>query len=159
VIVQELALASLSFTLSAMLTAYAPIVVAVHVAANAVWIGSIMCVGTLIGRARLAADCSEVGALALRLYRIYAMPAFIISFLAGAARIGMTPRAYTHELWLHVKLGFALFVIVLHHVIGARAKRLAQGDRDAASGGGVLAFTVFVCATATVGLAVTKMLP
>ena len=42
--------------------------VAVHVLANTVWIGSLLAEAVLIGRARLMADRIEIGALVRRIW-------------------------------------------------------------------------------------------
>ena len=57
-----------------------------------------------------------------------AAPAFGISFVCGLARMLKTTDYYIHAHWFHGKLLFAFVVIGLHHVIGARARRLAQNS-------------------------------
>jgi putative membrane protein len=102
-----------------------------------------------------AADVSVVGGLARAVHGRLAAPAFMSSFAAGLIVILLAPRVYAHLPWLHAKLLFALVVIALHHVIGARARRAAGGDRAAANVtalGGV----VFVCAAVAVFLGVVK---
>jgi putative membrane protein len=133
--------------------------VAVHLLADVVWIGSLLSVGMLVARAPWMADASEVGALARRLYVTLAVPAFLVSLATGAARILMTPQMYAHAPWLHVKLTFALALIVLHHLIGGRARRVAAGKGKAGSGTGWIAALVFLCAAGAVLLGVTKSLP
>ncbi|MDP8999208.1 MAG: CopD family protein [Myxococcota bacterium] len=133
--------------------------VAAHVVANVVWIGAILSVAVLAGRGPLSADPVEVGTLAKRVYVSLAVPAFLVSFAAGAARIALQPRAYAHLPWMHAKLTLALVVIVLHHMIGARARRVANGDGNAGRGAGLLAATIFVGAAGAVLLGVAKSLP
>ncbi len=133
--------------------------VAAHVLANVVWIGALLAVALLIGRARFLADSAEVGALARQVYLRLAVPAFLVSFVAGVSRIALAPAVYAHLPWMHVKLTFALGVIGLHHVIGARARRLANGDGQAGKGVGALATVAFVCAAGAVFLGVAKSLP
>lgn len=135
------------------------LLVAAHVTANVVWIGAILSVALLVGRARFMADAAEVGALARRVYLRLAMPAFVVSFVAGVARIALAPAVYAHLPWMHLKLTFALVAIGLHHVIGARARRVANGDAQASRGVGALATITLFCAAGAVVLGVAKSLP
>ncbi|MGD0678950.1 MAG: CopD family protein [Polyangiaceae bacterium] len=135
------------------------LLVAAHVLANVVWIGALLAVALLVGHAPWTADPAEVGRLARRVHVRLAAPAFFLSFAAGALRIALTPTAYAHLYWMHAKLTFALVVIVLHHVIGARAKRVADGKAEAAAGVNVLGIVTFVCAAGAVLLGVAKALP
>jgi putative membrane protein len=129
------------------------------VLANVVWIGALLAVAALVGRAPFVAEPAEVGVLARRVYWQFAVPGFIASFVAGVARIALMPQAYAHLYWMHAKLGLALVVIVLHHVIGARARRVARGQAEAGSGAGFLSFVVFLCVAGAVFLGVTKTFP
>lgn len=133
--------------------------VAAHVLANVVWIGSLLAECLLIGRARFMADGAEVGGLARRVHTRLAVPAFLASFGFGIARIAQDPRVYLHLPWMHVKLAFAAGVIVLHHVIGARSRRVAAGALVEGSGGPFIGAVVFLCAAVAVLLGVAKQLP
>ena len=128
---------------------------ALHVAANVVWIGSILAVGRVIevneGDAKLR------GALALKVYKGLAVPAFGLSFVAGAAQLPLNLDYYfvrTH--FMHAKLLFALVVIGLHHVVGARAKKVANGDAAAAAAVPSLTIGILVATVIVVFLAVMK---
>ena len=97
-----------------------------HVVGNVFWIGSIVAVGMLL--LAEAADPKTRGELARGLYLRIAVPAFAVSLTAGLTRLLMdTSYYFTEHHWMHGKLAFALGVIALHHVIGARAKKLAAG--------------------------------
>ena len=135
------------------------LLVAIHVLANVVWIGSILSVATIAGRAPLSADPAEAGIIARRVYTRLAAPAFAASFLAGLGRIILDPRAYAHMPWMHAKLTLAFVVIVLHHIIGARARRVSEGNDKAGRGLGTLAVVTLVCAAGAVMLGVAKTLP
>jgi putative membrane protein len=114
------------------MTSAGPILVAIHVTANVVWIGSILAVGRLLAAAE--GDAKIRGVLARRVYRSLAVPAFATSFVAGALRLALSPDYYfvaTH--FMHAKLLLALVVIALHHVIGGRAKKAAAAAGDAAA--------------------------
>ncbi len=133
--------------------------VAGHVLANVVWIGALLSECILIGRARFLADGAEVGGLARRVHTRLAVPAFLASLAFGVARIAGDPRLYLHLPWMHVKLLFAAGVIVLHHVIGGRARRVAGGALQDGSGGPFIGAVVFLCAAVAVLLGVAKQLP
>jgi putative membrane protein len=97
-----------------------------HVAGNIVWIGSILAVGLILAGTR--GESPTRGQIALDVYRRLAVPAFVVSFLCGAGRLSLSMRYYLKEHhWMHAKLLLALGVIGLHHVIGARAKKMASG--------------------------------
>ncbi|MEZ4445652.1 MAG: CopD family protein [Polyangiaceae bacterium] len=100
-----------------------------HVTANLFWLGGIVAVAIIL----LASDGSDQtrGALGHRVYMRIAVPAFVLSFVLGFGRLGLDASAYMKQGWFHAKLLFALIVIGLHHVIGARAKKMAAGDADA----------------------------
>ena len=135
------------------------VLVAVHVFSNVVWIGSILSVALLVGRARFMADGAEIGGLARRVYTRLAVPAFLGSFVFGLTRFVMGIGAYAHMPWMHAKLTLALGIIALHHIIGARAKRAASGQAKASGGTTGLMVALLVCAAGVVWLAVAKQLP
>ena len=114
------------------------LLVTLHVMANLVWIGAIASVGWLTRHAGALADGKErEGARAVSrvayelLYKRVAVPAFGISFVCGLARLFKTTDYYMHAPWFHAKLLFAFVVIGLHHVLGARARRMAQAAATA----------------------------
>ena len=102
----------------------ATLFIALHVMANLVWIGSIASVGWLVAAASKESDRSSA-VLARGLYLRVAVPSFLASFLMGLFRVLQAPAYYMHLHWFHGKLAFALGVIALHHVIGAKSTRLA----------------------------------
>jgi len=132
---------------------------AAHVTANVVWIGAILAVAAFGAGAASSAAPAEIGGLARRVYTRLTLPAFAVSFLAGLGRILLDPRSYAHMPWMHAKLTLALVVIALHHVIGARVRRIAKGQADAGRGLGLLALATLVCAAGAVMLGVAKSLP
>jgi putative membrane protein len=140
-------------------TALPTALVAVHVLANVVWIGAILSVALTLGRAGSTKDPAGVAGLARYLYERLAVPAFVTSFGAGVLRIALAPSFYAHMPWFHAKLTFALVIIALHHVIGARAKRAAAGTPDAAKGVSTLGVVTFAAAALTVFLGVAKSFP
>jgi len=136
--------------------------VALHLFANLVWIGSITVVGWLVvtasgpakpttpadGALELALKTDERSAasqLARVIYLRLATPAFVLSFLFGLGRLAMDPGAYMHMHWFHAKLTAALGVIAIHHVIGARAKRLAAGSMQVRGTSAILFGALLAC--------------
>jgi putative membrane protein len=126
------------------------LLVVLHVTANMVWIGSIAAVGWLIAAASQARqeaqapsapeapDQATEAVLARSLYLRVATPAFLVSFVCGGLRLGLDASTYMHLHWFHAKLTAVLVVIVLHHVIGAKARKVAAGSMQAGRGGGIL---------------------
>src|SRR5690242_2164280 len=116
-----------------------------HVSGNLVWIGSILAVAVVI--LSPGGTTKQGGEIALAIYKRLAVPAFVISFVCGAVRLGLDPAHYlrVHH-WMHAKLPLALAVIGIHHVIGARAKKLAQGTVQDAGPTAILAIALAVSA-------------
>jgi putative membrane protein len=134
------------------------LLLALHVMANCVWIGAIASVGWLLAAAAKAGDRSSA-VLARGLYRTIATPAFLVSFAAGLLRVLLDPSYYMHLHWFHGKVTFALVVIALHHVIGARAKRAsdpAGESMQAGKSGGILAGALLAFAFLTVVFVIFK---
>lgn len=129
--------------------------VAAHVAANLVWIGSILSVALALvsraGEGRVAAQ------IAYELYRKLAMPAFVVSFVTALTRLLASVDLYFVETkYMHGKLLFAVIVIGLHHVIGARAKAVATGRRSAPGPVGVWALLLAISAVAATLFVILK---
>jgi len=117
----------------------------VHVAANLVWIGSAIAMGLL-----LTAKDGEPkvrGALARRIYMMAAVPAFGVSILAGGIRTAMDFKYYfVQHHWMHGKLLFVVIVIAIHHILGARARKMAAGSMQEAGPSGMLTVVLAVSA-------------
>ena len=141
------------------------VVVALHVFAVILWIGSIASAGWLLAN-RKSAPTPEQGKaaaeLALGLYRRVAAPAFVLAFAAGLVRVLLDPEAYLKAHWFHGKLTLALVIIGLHHVLGARAAKAsngaskAAGDESQAGPEGILTGALVLCALGVVVLVVLK---
>lgn len=137
------------------------LLVATHVMANVVWIGAIASVGWLVRR---AADPSlgeterkTLGQAAYRLlYQRAAAPAFAASFLLGVARLLESPKGYFSQHWFHGKLFFALVVIGLHHVVGAKAKKADGGSSQGLESSAILTGALLAATFLTVVFAVMK---
>ena len=116
-----------------------------HIVGNIVWIGSILAVAAAItGK---GGDAKVRGELGLRIYRLLSVPAFVLSFFAGTARLLMDTKYYLSEHhWMHGKLLFALVVIGIHHVVGGRAKKLARGTVQDAGATATMAVVLLVSA-------------
>ncbi len=108
-----------------------PVLVAVHIFANMVWIGSIATVGLILST-NLLGNSSERGRLALWPYRCLAVPAFLLSLILGIACLILDPTKSILKIpSMHAKLTLAVGVIALHHWIGIAARRTATGRRVA----------------------------
>jgi protoporphyrinogen IX oxidase len=126
-----------------------------HVVGNLVWIGAILAVGvTILGK---AGDAKTRGEIALGIYMRLAVPAFVTSFVFGMARLLSDPSYYLKQHhWMHAKLLLALIVIALHHVIGARAKKLARGTVQDAGPAAILTAVLAVAAVGAAFFAIYK---
>lgn len=128
----------------------------IHVAANLVWIGSILAVVVVLQSS--GADDKTRGTLALAIYRRLAVPAFSISFLGGMIRLLLDTSGYLKQHhWMHPKLTVALVVIALHHVIGGRAKKIAAGEAAPSGALTGLAAGLFLCAVGAAFFAIFKV--
>src|SRR5688572_19036866 len=137
------------------MTALYQLLVAFHVAANLVWIGAILSVSVaLVSR---AADGRAGAQIAYELYRKLAVPAFVVSFVCALTRLMLSLELYFVETkYMHGKLLFAVIVIALHHVIGARAKAMSTGRRSSPGPVGVLALLLLVSAVAATLFVILK---
>lgn len=137
------------------MSAVAPLLVFLHVAANVVWIGSILSVAVILNSP--AADSKMRGALGAEVYRKLAVPAFVLSFVAGVSRLAMdTGYYFSATKFMHGKLFLALVVIGLHHAIGGRAKKLASGTTSDSGGVLTLGIALAVAAVGAVFFAILK---
>lgn len=130
------------------------IVVALHVFAVVLWIGSIASAGWLLANRASAptpAQSHAAAELALGIYRRVAAPAFVLAFATGVVRI-LLDTSLLHAHWLHGKLTLALVVIGLHHVLGARAARAARATGEADAGADQVAKAARVAGMLTAGL-------
>jgi len=134
---------------------FANFLVVLHVTANLVWIGAIASVGWLTAAASKANDASAA-TLARNLYLRAAVPAFLASFVFGGSRLLLDPAYYMHLHWFHAKLTAALAIIALHHVIGARAKKVAGGSMQEGRVGGILVGALLACAFLSVACVLLK---
>jgi uncharacterized membrane protein len=135
------------------------VVMAAHVLANLVWIGALLAEVVLLGPAPWLADPAEAGTLARRVHTRLAIPAFLASVGAGLVRLVPSRHAYAAMPWMYAKLVFALGLIVLHHIIGARSRRVARGSVRSAQGAGNLGWLTLLFAAGAVLFAIAKSTP
>jgi protoporphyrinogen IX oxidase len=127
-----------------------------HVSGNLVWIGSILAVGVVM--VSTVVESKVRGKLASDIYRRLAVPAFIVAFVAGMARLLLDPGYYlAQHHWMHPKLLLAFGVIALHHVIGARARKMALGSVQERGPAGILTVALAVAALGAAFFAVLKI--
>ncbi len=126
-----------------------------HVAGNLVWIGSVVAMGFLLTLKE--GDPKVRGGLARAIHLKLAMPAFTVSFVAAVIRTGMDLKGYfvLHH-WMHGKLLFALAAIALHHVLGARARKMQAGSMQEGGPSGMLTIVFSVSAIVAAFFAVTR---
>ena len=137
------------------MTALYQALVAAHVAANLVWIGSILSVALSLSSG--AVDGRAAAQIAYELYRKLAIPAFVVSFVTALTRLLLSTQLYFVETkYMHGKLLFAVIVIGLHHVIGGRAKAVAAGRRSSPGPVGVLALLLLISAVAATLFVILK---
>ena len=137
------------------MTALYQALVAAHVAANLVWIGSILSVA--LSLSSRAVDGRAAAQIAYELYRKLAIPAFVVSFVTALTRLLLSTQLYFVETkYMHGKLLFAVIVIGLHHVIGGRAKAVAAGRRSSPGPVGVLALLLLISAVAATLFVILK---
>jgi len=125
-----------------------------HVVGNVFWIGAICGVGLLLTSG--LGDAKTRGELAQRLYLRIAVPGFVLSFLLGMGRL-LSDTAYFKFPWMHAKLLFGFIIIGLHHVVGAKAKKMAKGEADGPGKVGALTAAIAVLAIAVVFFAIAKV--
>ena len=98
---------------------------------------------------------SDRAGLAHFVYKRLAAPAFAVSFVSALIPLLLNTNYYfVVTKFMHPKLTLAVAVIALHHIIGAKLRRLSGGQ----PGGGLtgLAWGVFGCAIGAATLAVLK---
>jgi putative membrane protein len=132
---------------------------AAHALANVLWIGGLLAETVIQSRGSWVSDPSEMGALARRLHTRLALPGFLGSLAAGLAVFLPARRAYAHMPWMYAKLAFALVVIVLHFVIGARARRMAAGSVEAGRGVWTLGWLAFLAAGGAILFSIARSTP
>jgi putative membrane protein len=127
-----------------------------HVSGNLVWIGSILAVGLVLASGK--GEPKTRGEIASDIYRRLAVPAFVVSFLCGAIRLGSDLSYYLKQHhWMHGKLLLAVVVIALHHVIGARARKMAGASVQDPGPAGILTAVLAVAAIGAAFFAIFKV--
>jgi hypothetical protein len=104
------------------------------VASCSLWTGTLFCVSWLTGRARMMADGPEVGGLAVSLYRRWARPLFVASFVAGFVSLAGGPAERLRAHWVYGIVAAMAALLALHAVVGSRAKRVVRGSVRASEG-------------------------
>jgi putative membrane protein len=127
----------------------------IHVVSLLAWIGSILSVAYVL---QAGAGVAQLrGETALKLYKAVAVPGFVIAFLAGVAMLALNPAYYFKgTAFMHAKLTLALAVIGIHHVLGARAKKMAAAKVDTAGPAGTLGLVLFAASAGAAILVLTK---
>ena len=99
------------------------VMVALHVAANTVWVGSLLA-ASVVALATTGAP-TERAELARKVFKGLAVPSFGLSIGLGAVRLAMDWHYFMGEThFMHAKLVLAFAAIVAHHVLGVRLRKL-----------------------------------
>jgi protoporphyrinogen IX oxidase len=116
------------------------ILVAIHVLANMVWIGSLSAASALLAVRDSTSDRAKD---AFWTYRHLAVPAFLLSLLFGGLMLILDPtKSILRVPSMHAKLTLAFGVIAVHHWIGSTARRMASGRKS--TGGSIWAFVLLL---------------
>jgi putative membrane protein len=141
------------------------VVIALHVVAVVAWIGGDLAMAVVA----TSSDGDEKlrGTLARKLYQRIAAPGFTVAFALGLYRLltgwraatvdanGIVAGGYGKAPWMHIKLTLALVIIAVHHIMGARAKKMMK---DGAKPGpmGVLGAIVAACALGAIVMVIVR---
>ena len=123
-----------------------------HMAGNLLWIGGIAAVAVALATAGTASTRRSV---ALAIYKRVAVPGFIASLLGGGVQLFMNTSLYfVQSRWMHPKLTLVVAVIALHHILGARAKRLSEDGPSKRAG--AMGTALVICAVSAAFLSLAK---
>lgn len=130
-----------------------PSLVALHVIADMVWIGSILSVGLILS-AHGVASPRERAKIALAPYRCLAVPAFVLSLVTGITCLVLDPtRSLLKIPSMHLKLTLAFGVILIHHWVGISARKTVSGRVESSLPVWVVvALLVLACGAAWLGV-------
>jgi uncharacterized membrane protein len=129
------------------------ILVTLHVLSTLIWVGAGAAIGWLL---RGQADEKLAAKLARDVFSKVANPAFLVAFLAGFAAFFVNLASYRQSHWLHAKVTFGFIAMGVFHMLGAHARRVADGSRPAGNRANVLLPLMLVLAGVAVLLAVGK---
>jgi hypothetical protein len=131
------------------------------VASCSLWTGTLLCASWLTGRARMMADGPEVGGLAVSLYRRWARPLFVATFVAGFVTLAGGPAERLRAHWVYGIAAAMAALLGLHLVVGSRAKRVVRGSVRASEGEAFRRLALVVSFGAIVALAAlrTSLMP
>lgn len=126
------------------------------VACCGLWTGTLFSVSWLTGRARMMADGPEVGGLALTLFRRWAAPLFVVSFFTGFVWLAGGPADRLRAHWVYGIVGAMVALLLLHVVVGSRARRVVRGSVRAAQGEVIRRVALVVSFGAIIALAALR---
>jgi hypothetical protein len=104
------------------------------VASCSLWTGMLFCVSWLTGRARMMADGPEVGGLALSIFRRWARPLLVATFVSGFVSLAGGPAERLRAHWVYGIVAAMVALFALHTVVGSRARRVERGSVRASEG-------------------------
>ncbi len=106
-----------------------------HLFFDMLWVGSTIAMAVLLlGPSKTAKIGQEKGNAALELYQKVANPSFSGAFFLGCLLLYQRPTYYFVDTkFMHGKLLFAVIVVVLTHVLGAKAKKQSESGTENSS--------------------------
>ena len=107
-----------------------PVLLVGHIFGLVLWVSGLLVTSMALTRhtQEVSVEVREALALLERIYlRGLADPGALLTILAGISLIMTKPSYYLHAPWLHIKLTFVLFLIVLHGIVAMRTKAFATG--------------------------------
>ena len=120
------------------------------------WTAILFSVSWLTGRARMMADGPEIGGLAVALFRRWATPLFVSSFVAGFVWLAGGPADRLRAHWVYGIVGAMGALVALHVVVGSRARRVVRGSVRAAEGEAMRRVALVVSFGAIIALAALR---
>lgn len=129
-------------------------ILALHVFAVVLWIGSISSVGILLASSGAAPELR--GRLAGNIFKGLSSPSFGVALVLGIVCFAADPSgSLIRNPNMHAKLTFAVVVIALHHGLGIRARKMSRGQRLGGAHWSITAILI-TCAAAAVWFVMAK---
>lgn len=122
------------------------VLLALHVLADLLWVGSLVSITRVITSAAGEPEAARprFAAAARRIYRTVSSPWMGIALLTGLVMIGVMHGAQFRFGWFHGKFTAALAMLALHFVLGARVRAAEASGVDEKSAGAMRSLQVGV---------------
>jgi serine/threonine protein kinase len=130
---------------------YASLLATLCVVANALCMGTLFSVSWMCGRARMMADGSEIGRLAMQLFRRWTVPSLIVCLLSGGGWCALVAQEHPQAYWRYGIALAGLALVGLNVTVGRRASQLVRGA-ELSRGEGASRFALLLSVWAVVAL-------